>query len=194
MEQSVNATTQQIEDLDRQIAAENERMATRTQARHDEMQRKLEAARERVNEAETGLQTIRSQMDEQTRKNDETKQHGNTITAQLDELRGKIKSCEGMIERAKQAQQNSLVPYGRNIKELLERIESTRWRGEKPLGPLGMYVKAKDPKKWGLLLRSQLGSLLTAFAVTDPKDRVELKNMLNQSGKYVHIYSRSCYV
>ena len=188
----MNATTQQIEDLDRQIAAENERMATRTQARHDEMQQKLEAAREQVNEAEAGLQTLRSQMDEQTKKNDETKQRGNTITTQLDELRGKIKSCEGMIERAKQAQQNSLVPYGKNIKELLERIENTRWRGEKPLGPLGMYVKAKDPKKWGLLLRSQLGPLLTAFAVTDPKDRIELKNMLNQSGKYVHICSHSC--
>lgn len=185
MDQSMSQTTKQIAELDAQIALENERMAAHTQAKHDDMQQRLEKAREDASTIETTLQGLQSQEKEQQSRSDTLQKEGISFDNMMKEKQGQIQSCVGMIERAKQAQQNSLVPYGRNIKEVLERIGMMNWLGEKPVGPLGMFVKAKDPQKWGQLLRSQLGGYLTAFAVTNAKDRTELKKLLDRTQKYV---------
>ncbi|KAF9523413.1 hypothetical protein CPB83DRAFT_690784 [Crepidotus variabilis] len=64
----------------------------------------------------------------------------------------------------------------------MQKIKSMNWRGDIPLGPLGQYVKARDPKTWGEILRSQLGQYLTAFAITNAADRACLKKLLVESG------------
>jgi hypothetical protein len=102
-----------------------------------------------------------------------------------DAAQGRIMECEQMIERCVQQEKNSLAAYGRDIKGVLERIEKMRWLGDLPLGPLGVNVKVKEPEKWAELLRGQLGKYLTAFAITDARDRPQLKKVLEQSGKYV---------
>ncbi|KAG6880564.1 hypothetical protein C0993_005774, partial [Termitomyces sp. T159_Od127] len=93
-------------------------------------------------------------------------------------------NCEGMIQRAKDAEKNSLVPYGNNIKGVLEVIKNEKWVGDRPVGPLGLFVKAKDAAKWGALLRSQLSQYLTAFAVTNNADRGKLNKVLGSFNKY----------
>jgi structural maintenance of chromosomes protein 6 len=183
MDTSLKATHTQIEHLDAQIATENARMAAHTQAKHEETQRKLEEAREAVHTAESDLETIRKKKQEQHTQNEALKSEGVALDQEIKQLQTNIQQCEGMIERYKQAEKNSLIPYGKNIKELLEKVRTMKWVGDAPLGPLGVYVKAKDPKTWGDLLRNQLGSFLTAFAVTDARDRAPLKSLLQQSGK-----------
>jgi chromosome segregation ATPase len=185
MEQSVNQLDNQIKDLENKIAAENERMAAHTQARHDEMQRRLAAAREALETAEANSQQLRVAADDKAKESEAIKAQGVGLAEKIKELQGSIKNCEGMIDRARQAQNNSLVPYGKNIREVLQQIGQTRWQGDKPLGPLGMFVKAKDPKTWGHLLRSQLAGFLTAFAVTNDADRNTLRQLLAKHGKQV---------
>jgi hypothetical protein len=88
-----------------------------------------------------------------------------------------------MIQKAKEHEQNNFAPYGKDIKRVLTQIERMKWHGQKPVGPLGVYVKVKDPQKWAPLLRSQLGGYMTAFACTDARDRPQLKRLLHDSGK-----------
>jgi chromosome segregation ATPase len=183
MDISLKATNTQIEHLNAQIAAENARMAAHSQAKQEETQRKLDEAREAVHAAESNLETIRQQKQEQHTQNEALKSEGVAMEQEMKQLQNNIQQCEGMIERSKQAEKNSLIPYGKNIKEVLERFGTMKWVGDAPLGPLGIHVKAKDPKTWGDLLRNQLGSFLTAFAVTDARDRAALKSLLQQSGK-----------
>jgi structural maintenance of chromosomes protein 6 len=183
MDTSLKATNAQIEHLDAQITTENARMAAHSQAKHEETQRKLKAAREAVLAAESALDTIRTQKQEQHTQNEALKSEGVALEQEMKQLQTNIQQCEGMVERSKQAEKNSLIPYGKNIKELLEKVKTMKWVGDPPLGPLGVYVKAKDPKTWGDLLRNQLGSFLTAFAVTDARDRATLKSLLQQGGK-----------
>lgn len=183
MDISLKATNAQIEHLDTQIAAENARMAAHSQAKQEETQRKLGEAREAVRVAESDLETIRKQKQEQDAQNEALKSEGVGMEQEIKQLQNSIHQCEGMIERSKQAEKNSLIPYGKNIKEVLERVRRMKWVGDLPLGPLGVHVKAKDPKTWGDILRNQLGSFLTAFAVTDARDRAALKSLLQQSGK-----------
>ena len=88
------------------------------------------------------------------------------------------------IQRCVEQQNNSLAPYGRNLKNVVDHIERTRWHGHKPLGPLGVYVKLKD-RVWADLLRIVLGSHMSSFAVTDNRDVPVLKKLLRESGKCV---------
>jgi hypothetical protein len=89
------------------------------------------------------------------------------------------------IQRCIEQQNNSLAPYGRDLKNVLDHIGKMRWHGQKPLGPLGVYVKVKD-RIWADLLRNVIGSHMSSFAVTDPRDLPALKKLLRDSGKYVH--------
>lgn len=185
MDLSVNQTTKQIADLDAQITAENLRMAAHSQAKHEETQARLESARTALSTAEAALLDIQTQVRDQHASNESFKTAGMAAERELAAVKGQIDDCQGMIGRSMDAQKNSLIPYGKGIREVLERIKAMRWSGDSPLGPLGMFVKAKDPKTWGELLRNQLGGYLTAFAVTDARDRVELKKLLERSGKCV---------
>jgi hypothetical protein len=59
-----------------------------------------------------------------------------------------------------------------------------KWHGDVPVGPLGMHVKLKE-MAWADLMRIQLGGLMSAFAVTDARDRPQLKRLLDQTKKCV---------
>lgn len=183
MDTSLRATNQQIEHLENQINIESLRMAAHSQAKHEETQRKIEEARDAVIAAESALNAVRAQQRDQIAENEALKLEGMAADRERVRLQESIQNCQAMIDRSVESEKNSLIPYGRHIKEVLERIRGMNWVGDMPLGPLGVHVKAKDPRMWGDLLRSQLGGYLTAFAVTDARDRKQLKTLLEKSGK-----------
>lgn len=191
MESNINSVDQQIKSLDSQIDAENRRMEAHSQAKHEEIQRKIEEAREAVSAAESDLKALGIQRQEQSDKHEAVKQEGMAADKERLRIQVKIDDCRNMIEKSVQSEKNSYVPYGKQIKEVLEKIERMNWVGDKPLGPLGIHVKAKDAGTWGDLLRGQLGGFLTAFAVTRPEDRLTLKSLLERHQKYVALLS--CY-
>ncbi|KDR83091.1 hypothetical protein GALMADRAFT_238908 [Galerina marginata CBS 339.88] len=179
---STLAINKQIEGLEKSMGEEARRMAVNTQGKQEETQRKLEGARTNISslEAEIG-ELIRERKDKGTTAESREAQ-GRELERKLKDLQDTIGNCEATISRAKQMEKDALVPYGKDIKHVLEKIKTMRWHGELPLGPLGMYVKAKDPRTWGELLRNQLGNYLLAFAVTDARDRPQLKQLLSNYG------------
>ncbi|KAG5721478.1 Structural maintenance of chromosomes protein 6 [Termitomyces sp. T112] len=179
MDGSIVIITDQIKDFDQKIAEETERMAANTQAKHEETQRQLEEARANVKEAQGALDRLMREIEEQNAKTNALKAEGSVLETTVTAIRTEIQNCEGMIQRAKDAEKNSLIPYGNNIKGVLDAIKNERWVGDRPVGPLGLFVKAKDATKWGELLRSQLSQYLTAFAVTNNADRVKLHKLLS---------------
>ena len=108
------------------------------------------------------------------------------IDSEVQTARSSVVGLQEQIQRCTEQQNNSLAPYGRDIKNVLERIKGMRWHGQMPLGPLGVYVKAKD-RVWADLLRNVLGSHMASFAVTDGRDLPVLKKLLRDSGKYVEL-------
>lgn len=183
MDTSLKATNLQILGYENQIEEEARRMATHTQAKREESQRKLEQAREAVTTEEIAVRSLGEQKRQAQAQCDASKAEGMATEQEQLTLKKRIQETESMIERCKQHEKNALIPYGKDIKGVLEQVKKMRWVGDAPLGPLGMYVKAKNPEIWGGLLRNQLGAHLTAFAVTDAKDRPQLKRLLEQSGK-----------
>ena len=181
----MKATNNQIEELSEQIAAESRRMAVHTQAKHEETQRRIEAARDTVTAIEERVNSLQIETKKVSVEADTVEREGRDVDRKRIELQNRIQECEQMIQAAKNRENDALIPYGKDIKKVLEVIKKMRWFGDEPLGPLGVHVKAKDPAKWGEILRNQLKSFLTAFAVTDARDRAQLKKLLYESGKWV---------
>jgi chromosome segregation ATPase len=187
MNTSVQTFRHQIDDYDKQIQDETRRLAADTQAKREESQRNIEAARNAVAAKDGAIKDITDKMRTVDETMDAIKKEGEAKERELGELRKKISNAEQMLARVKESEKNKLVAYGQNIPQLLENIKRTKWLGDEPLGPLGMFVKVKEPEKWAELLRNQMGGVLTAFAVTDARDQKTLKKMLVASGKYVEL-------
>ncbi|KAF8879889.1 P-loop containing nucleoside triphosphate hydrolase protein [Gymnopilus junonius] len=180
--QSLGNINTQISDLEHEIKKEAQRMAINTQEKHEETQRKLEEARTTVSELESNIKDLIMQRKDKGLALGSIKTQGEQFDRQLEQVKKTITDCEATISMAKRREQDALVPYGNNIKLALEKIKGSRWHGDMPLGPLGLYVTAKEPQVWGDLLRSQLGGLLTAFAITDARDRPQLRQILQSFG------------
>jgi structural maintenance of chromosomes protein 6 len=186
MDTSLKSTNNQIKGYESRIAEETRRLEVNTQAKREETNRKLQAARDKVAEAEAYLKELEDSMRQKSAERDSTGKEGVEAEQAMKMAQDQVDNCNAMIQRAKEQEQNNLAPYGKDMKRVLAQIERMKWRGQIPVGPLGVYVKVKD-QRWAPLLRSQLGGFMTAFACTDARDRPQLKRLLQDSGKYVFL-------
>lgn len=176
---------EQIAQYDRDIAAEEQRAEKHTSGKREQTRRKLEEAKERLNAAENEKSQLATEYRELQEANIAVKNIGMEEDRKIKELKSQVVRFQEIIEQCKRKENDKFIPYGNNIKTALDRIGKMKWSGEVPLGPLGLYVNAKEPAKWGNVLRYYLGQYLTAFAITDARDRPILKKLLAELGKYV---------
>lgn len=179
---SLNAT---IENYTRNIAEEERRLAADTQVKRDEFNRKLESARTDVTNADQAHKNFIEAKRQKLTEQEGIKHRGLAAEANKNNAQERVVAAQSMISQCKEKGQNALAPYGRDIKGVLDQIAKMRWHGEVPVGPLGMHVKLKD-MAWADLMRIQLGGLMSAFAVTDARDRPQLKRLFDQT-KNSHI-------
>ena len=99
------------------------------------------------------------------------------------EMRQRIAECNEQIRRCGEMEKSKVAQFGTNMDTVLQHIRQARWHGQPPVGPFGLYVKVKDPEKWGHVLRIVIGGLMGSFALTDPRDRPTLAAILKNSGK-----------
>jgi chromosome segregation ATPase len=182
--ENLKKTKVAMQELETRMAAEKARIAEFSQAKQDELSQRLQQATSDVQTAETELkQTEALVLDKKSEVSGLQKQ-GEEADREIQTAKNSVMGLREQIQRCVEQQNNSLAPYGRNLKNVVERIEKTNWHGQKPLGPLGVYVKVKD-RVWADLLRIVLGSHMSSFAVTDGRDLHVLKRLLSESGKCV---------
>lgn len=183
MDVSIKTTRKQIEGYNERIAEETRRLEINTQAKREETSRKLQEAKDNVTTAEASLAAINSEMRQKKEELDTVGKEGQETENVMKAAKAHVEACQNMLTRTREQEQNSLAPYGKDIKGVQAQIAKMRWQGQAPIGPLGVHVKVKDPKKWAQLLRGQLGQYMMAFACTDARDRNQLKKLLKDSGK-----------
>ncbi|KAJ7578553.1 P-loop containing nucleoside triphosphate hydrolase protein [Mycena floridula] len=168
----------QITDYEKQIDEETKRLQADTQAQREESKQNIDAARLAFEAAQFELQKIQDDIRSENQTSEDYSKKGEQMQRDIAQLNGKIADCDRLLSTIAQVEKNKYVMYGQNMSALLEHIKKSKWVGEPPLGPLGIHVKCRDPKTWAELLGNQLGSLLTAFAVTNPQDQKALKQLL----------------
>lgn len=172
-----------IERYDNDIAAERKRIEERSQVKREELDRKIADAERAMTETEAQLEAVRAEKADKIREAEQAESQSKALKVEKDDAQKAVMNAEGELRQCGEAERNKLAPYGNNMAEILKTIERMQWHGNKPVGPLGLYVKVKDPL-WAPLMRVQLGNLMTAFAITDGRDRVQLNQLLAQY-KYV---------
>ncbi|KAK0450388.1 uncharacterized protein EV420DRAFT_1706032 [Desarmillaria tabescens] len=162
-----------LESIQKQIADETRRLEADTQAKRDESQRQLDEARSSLLIAEEALApvvTSKGEIDSRIQK------------LALEVRAESIAHCREMVRNCELQEKNQYAAFGKNMPHILEQIKRMRWKGEPPMGPLGVHVKVRDPQKWADLLRRQLRGLLVAWAITDGADLFQLRKLLNENG------------
>ncbi|KAI0726209.1 P-loop containing nucleoside triphosphate hydrolase protein [Fomitopsis betulina] len=177
MNDTVKRCTGLIEGYDKNIAAERKRIEERSQVKREELDRKIADAEHAMADAETQLKAVREEKADKIREAEEAESQGKALKVQKDEAQQEVVNAEGELKQCGEAERNKLAPYGNNMAEILATIGRLQWHGNKPVGPLGLFVKVTDPL-WAPLMRVQLGNLMTAFAITDGRDRVQLNQLL----------------
>lgn len=182
MNASLGSLNKAIREFEAQIEVETRRMETHTQARRDVLYRRLEEAKLAVTTAEQAHKVVCDEKRTNLETTEDCRRKGTDSENRRNQAQARIEGCNTMITRCKERENNSLAPYGRNMKAVLEQIRRMTWHGETPIGPLGLHVRLKD-QTWASLLRTQLGSMMSAFACTDARDRPQLKRIFEQSQK-----------
>jgi chromosome segregation ATPase len=182
--ENLRKTKEAMQEFETRMAAEKARIADFSQSKQDELNQRLQQATLDVQNAEADLKQAESLIPEKKKEATDLNAEGEETDREIQRAKNSVMGLREQIQRCKEQQNNSLVAYGQNLKKVLERIGGMRWHGQKPLGPLGVYVKLKDPV-WADLLRIVLGSHMSSFVVTDPRDLPVLKNVLRESGKCV---------
>jgi chromosome segregation ATPase len=183
-DESIKRTRKVIEDYEKRIKEETAKMENLTQGRRDQVMQQLNDAKQEVQNADQHLRAVCEQKRQKLAEEENVNKELAKLKAGIEATRRRITDIQEILTKCARKEKDGHVAYGNNIQALLDEIKKMRWRGE-VIGPLGLYVKLRDPEKWAPLLRAQLGLLMTSFAVTNPQDREQLKNLLKKHNKCV---------
>lgn len=166
------------------IEAEQKKVAEFSHDKKLAAEARLEEANQRV--VDTDAQIAQKQQD---RTHAEQEMHNvrrthDQLKDRVDVARQEIMSTQSQLDLISQRERNKLAPYGKNMEQVLADISRQQWHGQPPVGPLGQYVRVRDPK-WAPVMRVRLGQLMSAFAITDGRDRRTLDQILKRHQKYV---------
>ncbi|KZV60246.1 P-loop containing nucleoside triphosphate hydrolase protein [Peniophora sp. CONT] len=171
----------EIENVNREKRAEMAKSASRLEGTHEALVRRLEDAEAELGNATTARQTAEARIVEKRaeRASVETAaQQADRDRAEADMTR---KGARQQRETVESSTQDDLAAFGQNLHQALDNIRGTHWYGDTPVGPFGQYVKLRDGQ-WAVPLRIQIGRLMSAFAITDMRDRTTLAKILKDSG------------
>ncbi|KAJ4482308.1 P-loop containing nucleoside triphosphate hydrolase protein [Lentinula aciculospora] len=178
---STKAAKKSIEDIDCNIAAETARVAKDTQKNRDAFKRKKDEAEATFAEQEDVIQQLATAKADILQRAQNAQRAGEERQAELEQLRQNIANVDNFLRQLQRSEDNKYAAYGPRMAQVVAKIPQMRWYGDEPLGPVGRYMKVKDPDAWADLLAQQLTHTLTAFAITDPRDRDNLKRLLDQN-------------
>jgi structural maintenance of chromosomes protein 6 len=173
-----------MQQLESRMAAEKARIAEYSQSKQDELGQRLQKAILDIQAAETNLKQSEALVLEKKNEASVLRAEGDQVERDVKTAKGSVQDFREQIQRCIEQKNNSLAPYGRDLQKVLERIGKMKWHGQKPVGPLGVYVKVKD-RVWADLLKNVLGAHMGSFAVTDSRDLPVLKGLLKETGKSV---------
>lgn len=159
-------------------------MATHTNERRERAREKLEDAKKAIEKAEEKLRSLEAQARDQEAAANDARREESIFQSACDQARNRILECQNQIKVIRDSEKNALAPYGNGMESIIKEVQKMRWHGQQPLGPLGRFVKLKDPR-WADVLRVNLSGTMVSWAVTDAKDRAPLKALLERHGKCV---------
>ena len=179
----------QVKGARERIASNNEKIAREKAKQATSYQEKRARLEEQIRTLTVERDAARERQQSVT---DETEQYNmkrRELAGKVQELDQKVRRLKNeeyktnqYIESLKAQRENKMAAYGRNMPQLLDAIKKeTRWRGRRPVGPIGSYLSAKHPQ-YVDVLEVILKRSMANFVVETFDDSRLLNAMLKRFG------------
>jgi structural maintenance of chromosomes protein 6 len=168
--------------LEKKLAEEQERIAGAGGAEHTQRMARLEELRGRVEEVKRELQ--QHQQERQALLANKT-----AAEDALEELTPSRRRREEEHQKARSALQalqrtarTEYEAYSPGMDHLVRAVNNeTRWRGPKPVGPMGKYIRLRpDKTDWLSQIQRTFGGQMEAFVVSDTDDHKLLREIMRR--------------
>ncbi|EFX80391.1 putative SMC6, structural maintenance of chromosome protein 6, copy A [Daphnia pulex] len=83
------------------------------------------------------------------------------------------------LAQLQKSDSNSCAVFGEWVPKLLQRIERTPFRGSKPKGPIGSYIKLRD-RSWAPVIEHFFGPRLSCFVCSNDEDAKLLQKLVHE--------------
>ncbi|KAF2267665.1 dna repair protein-like protein rad18 [Lojkania enalia] len=179
--QKLASKERSIESYEAQIVEHRHRQAEADDGQHAQKMHELEEAKEAYEEAKTRFSNHDDSLPDLTHRLklaevEEQKAHNGLLQKQGEIRRSQEKI--GEIERGQQSWTDA-YPNSAGLSRLVQAIQGERRFRERPVGPIGRYVKLLKPE-WSSILERQAGASLNAFVVINKDDQTLLSDIMKR--------------
>lgn len=168
MNQTILGIQATIINYDQKIADEQTKLARDVQAERAPILARIEELNNECAKLALAAGKARTDIEDLEEANGPYREDFAEIKRTLDRAFADREQTLGRINNLKRANKDSYANYHDSMSKLVEAISDTNWN-ERPLGPIGMFVKLKD-NRWSQVLESFFAETLNAFVVTNQQD------------------------
>ncbi|KDQ21431.1 hypothetical protein BOTBODRAFT_168698 [Botryobasidium botryosum FD-172 SS1] len=169
-----------IKSLQARIDEEAKKLQGDSQGKRDELNRKMEEIKFQIETNEARSQEMMGERARLTQAKLDAEAAVGRMEQDINRLKKTIADSENRINHLTNQKSNKLASFGNNVQRVIDIIQNESWFGERPVGPLGLYVDVKK-RDWADLMRKAIGNSMSAYGITDPRDNAKLRNILNQT-------------
>jgi len=170
--------SKKIQDIKKQIEQQEELIAEqeRIKAKRIELQNEHDDTKQEIDRLR--IEKHRKQ-EEQSKLSDQLK----SITYRINKLSSDLNNKNNLLSNIKGNKKNALAKFGQHMPSIVRMIEDEARKGkfiQKPIGPLGNYIKLKDDRVSGGL-EACLRGMMFAFVCDNIQDANHLTNLIRSN-------------
>ncbi|GAA5854087.1 hypothetical protein JCM9279_004378 [Rhodotorula babjevae] len=181
MSHTVTRLKETIADFERQILAEETKLSRDLEAERRPLRDQVEQANAEIVELAERMRQSRRTADDTDEIIIALNQDYQNVRSAIDTARGKVDEIKRRVEFTRRSATNNMLAYGDKTQQFLQAINQDRsWR-EKPLGPIGLFVKLEH-KDYANVLESFFSQTLNAYICTNHEDATRLRQLHRRFG------------
>ncbi|KAJ2016071.1 Structural maintenance of chromosomes protein 6 [Coemansia sp. S680] len=173
MNMEARSTRERISSLTAEIATERARMESKDQAGKEKLRLAITALEDNIKEEEARIADLQAEQKTFEERSSVLRETKVGCHREADKCRDLVTQTRAGLEEMMRSTSNRLNAFGRGVVEALDMIDRAQWRNSKPIGPIGRFVKLRNPK-FSRIIETTLDKTLDAFLVESHADRVTL--------------------
>lgn len=174
----LTASKQKVAKIEKDIAAERQRIENANGGAHAEKMSDLTAAQQRASQARQKMDESADDSQLQDSHQKALREYEDSKTP-LKQKQSEIERCQERLSSISRDAGQQMAGFDQKIPRLLNMIKNDQGFNETPVGPIGLHIKLIKPV-WSNALERSIGNVLNGFVVTSKADQQRLSNMMRQ--------------
>jgi chromosome segregation ATPase len=184
----LKASEIRINETQRTIAEESQRLADQSGGSYIRKQEELERARAEAADARTRQEEHQRDADRLRRELEDAEKEVTLLEAPIGRTKADVEQAETLLQTLNNEGGSRNSGFHDKLLALLRAIQQERSFTEKPVGPIGHHVILLKPE-WSSILENSLGATLNSFIVTSKKDMNILSNIMHKINWYAPLFA-----